>query len=78
MDEAKQLKHGDILHHVSQRNADGSPQKWRVNGAVKTWKRDPTRVRVPLKYGLRSCDYLTEHDLDCLELTPEKAMEERK
>lgn len=29
----------------------------KVNGSPKTWKRDPTRVEVPLKYGIR--DYFT-------------------
>jgi hypothetical protein len=31
-----------------------------VNGQVKVWKTDPTRVRVPLKFGLYSYDVLQE------------------
>ena len=27
----------------------------KVNGAVKTWKRDTDRLEVPIKYGLYSC-----------------------
>lgn len=27
----------------------------RLNGAVKTWKTDPFRVEIPLKYGMREC-----------------------
>lgn len=61
---AKNLTHGEVLYHVSNRNADGTPQRWRVNGQVKIWKRDPSRVRVPIKYGLRGYDYLTEYSLD--------------
>lgn len=67
--EAKQLKIGQVLHHTINRNADGTPQRWRVNGAVKVWKRNPNRVRVPIKHGLYAYDYLTEDDLNLLEVT---------
>ena len=30
----------------------GAPIHIKINGAVKTWKRDTSRVEVPLKYGL--------------------------
>lgn len=69
LDEAKQLKIGQVLHHTINRNADGTPQRWRVNGAVKVWKRNPNRVRVPIKHGLYAYDYLTEDDLNLLEVT---------
>lgn len=57
LEQAKQLKPGDILH-----NAAG--KRWKVNGQVKRWKRDPNRIRVPLKHGLYSYDYITESDFD--------------
>lgn len=72
--QAKELQHGTTLYHVTNRNADGTPQRWRVNGKVKTWKRTPERVQVPLKYGLKGYDYLTENDLDLVCLTEEEAM----
>lgn len=34
---------------------DGKVRRCRVNAAVKTWKRDPSRIEVPLKYGLYEC-----------------------
>lgn len=68
LEQAKRLKHGDILYHVTLKNSDGSAQRWRVNGKVKTWKRDVTRVQVPLKRGLYSHGYLTEHDLELVNL----------
>lgn len=43
-------------------------KRWRVNGEVKTWKRDPNRVRIPVKHGLYSYDYITESDLDTVTL----------
>jgi hypothetical protein len=45
--------------HVSLTNADGTPVRCRANGALKTWKRDPDRFQLPVKYGFKSCFYLT-------------------
>ena len=69
LEQAKNLKPGDILYHVSNKNADRSPQRWKVNGIVKTWKRSPSKVKIPLKNGLYSYDYLTENDLNLVSLT---------
>lgn len=74
LDQAKQLRLGTTLYHVVSRNADGSPQRWRVNGQVKTWKRSPDRIRVPIKHGLYLHDYLTEHDLDLVCLDEDEAL----
>ena len=68
LNQAKDLTHGDILHHTVNKNADGTPQRWKVNGKVKRWKRSPDRIQVPLKYGLYRYDYLTENDLDMVDL----------
>lgn len=63
--QAKNLKHGDTLYHLINNNSDGTPQRWRVNGKVQTWKKDESKVKVPVKHGLRNCDYLDETTL-CL------------
>lgn len=55
--EAKELQHGDVL-------VTPEGKRWRVSGAVQTWKRDATRIRVPLKFGLYSYDALTTGDFD--------------
>jgi len=55
LEEAKQLRPGDIL-------LDKDNRRWKVNGQVKTWKRDPLRIRVPLKHGLYAFDALTDAD----------------
>ena len=34
----------------------------KVNGASKTWKRSPDKVRIPYKYGLYEFGYITELD----------------
>jgi len=66
LSQAKQLKPGTVLYHRHNRNADGTPQRWKVNGKPKTWKRSPERVQVPIKHGLYAYDYLTENDLELL------------
>ncbi len=76
LNQAKSLRHGDILYHTIHRNADGTPQRWRVNGKVKRWKRSPDRIQIPLKHGLYSYDYLTEYDLDIVCLIEEDAYNE--
>lgn len=68
LEQARALKYGDILYHTKNKNSDGTPQRWRVNGAVKVWVRSPERLRVPIKHGLRSYDYITERDLDLVSL----------
>ena len=56
--QAKSLTWRDNLEHVKLTNADGTPMRFRINGAVKTWKRDLSRIRVPLKHGLYDTGYL--------------------
>ena len=58
VDEAKSLHLGQIIFHTLFTNADGSPRRWRVNGAVKTWKTRPDDVRVPIKHGMWDYDYV--------------------
>lgn len=45
--------------HRTATNADGSPVRCRANGRVKRWKTRPNEFRLPVKYGLRECFYLT-------------------
>jgi hypothetical protein len=71
LEQAKALEYRDLLHSDTYKNADGTCQRWRVNGKVKTWKRSPERVRVPLARGLYQHDYLTEMYLDVVHLESE-------
>lgn len=77
LEEAKNLTYRTVLHHNVYRNADGTPQRWRVNGKPKTWKTRPDEVRVPLKHGLYDYGYLTHENLDEFCLTAEEAIQER-
>lgn len=67
--EAKALEYGQIIYHITDKNADGTPTRWRVSGNVKTWKRSPERVKVPIKHGLYSHGYIDETNLQYLRLT---------
>jgi hypothetical protein len=47
------------IHEFYTSNGD----RWRRNGKVQTWKRDPNRFRLPVKYGLKDYDEITQWDL---------------
>lgn len=38
-------------------------RKWRRNGKTKTWKRNPDRIEVPVKYGIYSYRILTQNEI---------------
>jgi hypothetical protein len=71
LEDAKNLRVGQTIHMINHQNADGTPVRWRVNGAVKTWKTKPDLVQVPLKHGLRDYGYLTQDNLGEFSLTAE-------
>jgi len=52
--EARKLILGQMLYHVENRNSDKSPQRWKVNGKIKTWVTAPNKIRIPIKHGLFS------------------------
>lgn len=64
LSQAKNLKIGTVLYHTINKNSDGSSQRWRVCGKAQTWKKDDTKIKIPVKNGLKNCSYLTENDLD--------------
>jgi hypothetical protein len=58
------LQHGEVLHHRSLKNADGTPVRCQVTGKPKAYKRVPENVRVPVKYGMYDSFYLTKDNCD--------------
>jgi hypothetical protein len=62
LEQAKNLTHGKILH------TNEGCKRWRVNGKVKRWKRDPDRFSVPIKHGVWSYDYLENNGLEMVHL----------
>jgi len=59
---AMSAKYRQEFHHISEKNADGTAVRCRVNGECKTWKTRPNEFRLPVKYGLKQCFYITEHN----------------
>lgn len=55
---ASSLSHGQILHHVTEKNADGTPMRVRVSGKCQRWKKEPERFKLPVKYGLYQSGYI--------------------
>lgn len=70
LEEAKKLQYRQTIYMIHKTNSDGkTPIRCRVNGKVKTWKRNANRVQVPLKHGLYDFGYLDETNLSEFSLT---------
>jgi len=61
--QAKKLKSDQIVYTPGFYNADGTTQRWRVNGMPKTWVKSPEKVKVPIKHGMYDHMYITEENL---------------
>jgi len=61
--EAKNLKSGDYIHHVSKTNADNTPMRAKVT-SVKTWKTRPNEVVIGFKRGMYDYGKLNENELN--------------
>lgn len=75
--QAKSLRVGQTLYHLKNKNADGTAQRWKVNGKPKTWKTRPEQVSVPIKHGLYSYDTLTHRDLHLVSLQEPKRVKKK-
>lgn len=63
LEEAKNLKHGDILYIIPCTNKKGEHLRIRITGKVKTWKTRPNLISVPWKHGLYDYGHLTQDTL---------------
>lgn len=62
LDQIASLRYGATLHHVSEKNRDGTPLRCRINGRIKVWKTLPEAERRELKYWNEQLSY-TEHSV---------------
>ena len=62
-DVAEMIQHCSANQHIWFRSIDGTARRCKVNGQVQTWKRDPGRVEVPIKYGLYEYGRFTQDDI---------------
>ena len=56
-------KHCTKHSHIWVRDRQGCARQVKVNGAVRRWKRDRTRIEVPFKYGLYEYGTLEGRDI---------------
>ena len=68
-EQAVSASYRDILYHVQFKNKDGSRTRCRVNGKCKTWKTKPKKFKLPVKYGMYECFYITEDNAEQWEIT---------
>jgi len=66
IDQAKALRSGDYVHHVTKKNSDGTPMRAKVL-SIKTWKTRPTEIIVSVKHGLYDFAKFSELELDQIE-----------
>jgi hypothetical protein len=52
------------FEHVSSKNADKTPTRAKRNGKTKTWVTRPQEYKIPVKYGLKTCFYITPENCD--------------
>lgn len=63
-EQAVTLSYREVLEHKTKSNADGTPMRCRVNGKCKTWKTRPEDYRLPVKYGMYQCFYITPENAE--------------
>lgn len=61
---AEMIEHCSKHSHIAFLSTDGTSRTAKVNGKVRTWKRDPNRVEVPIKYGMYEYGTFTASDID--------------
>lgn len=49
---AELIRYASSVHTIWAIGNDGTARRAKVNGKVRTWKRDAERVEIPYKYGL--------------------------
>lgn len=66
----RDIINGREFWHRIERNTDGTPLRCRPNGKPKFWKTRPHDFKLPVKYGLKNCFYLTPANISdwCLAL----------
>ena len=62
VDTAEMVKHCSAKSHIWFRSNDGRAWQCKINGAVRTWKRDAERIEVPVKYGMYEYATFTQYD----------------
>jgi hypothetical protein len=59
---AMALVQGAYIHHISKKNADGTPMRARVT-LIKKWKTRPGSIEIHYKHGMYDFGTITETEL---------------
>jgi hypothetical protein len=62
-DIAELVSHCNSNSHIWFRSNDGLARQLKINGSVRTWKRDAGRIEIPVKYGLYEYGTFTADDI---------------
>lgn len=63
------MHHCGKFYHKTEKNSDGTAVRCRWNGVCKTWKTRTDDFSLPVKYGLKTCFYLTPFNCEDWEIT---------
>ena len=58
--EVRSLSYGDRVTFIDN---DGRVRYLKINGRIRTYKRDPERIEIPVKYGWRETATLYAHNM---------------
>lgn len=77
LEQVKSLHYHQEIYDSEYSNADGSPARWRVTGKVQLWKKDSSKIRVPLKHGLYDYGEINQNNMFRFFLTSKEAEQNR-
>ena len=72
LDQAKKLAQDQWIYSTTHRTAKDTPTRVKVL-SIKTWKREPDRILISCRYGLKVFFKLNERELDTWESDEETA-----
>lgn len=71
--QAESISYRDEIYSLKSSDSRGFPHRIRVNGKLKTWKRDVERWELPVKFGLRDAFTLSPYNAADFTLDREEA-----
>ena len=61
---AEMIQWCDAHSHITALDVRGMSRTVKINGKVRTWKKDATRIEIPYKYGMYEYGVFTANDID--------------
>lgn len=74
----REFHYGECKRTVGPRGGETVKiERWRANGACKTWKREPERFQLPIKFGMRGYSYIHEYNAQDFHVASECPLDQR-